>query len=363
MKPSFLDRFDRVTRGSGDGYRADCTMCGSSRALSFLPGDDRWILAGRRAGSGDVPTAHCGCRTRDVLAAVDLTFEDLRHDAEWIPTGNGQFRPRPTSALRTTTDPTPNGDGNGSRGGNTPAGQTSAPAPVQVEDGSEPLTCELRRLWRERKIEAVPVRCGELPGHATPAMRHVARDLELLFGLLLAEGVTRALIYATSEPVEAGIVTTRGGASYVLGRLEDEGVIVCIGEARKLGRPNGPKLFVPPGWRPADPAAFRRAQERRDGAALEKLVWIPGEASDGVPVPVGEPGAVPVEAKDVQARVPVDPLAEAPDEAGVRNAVPGGGGLRGPRASVGGAGDDVAAVAHGSDSHSASGRTERWADR
>jgi hypothetical protein len=117
------------------------------------------------------------------------------------------------------------------------------------------------------------VRLGKLRSNATDAMRAIAGDIELRLGLLLREGVTRALPYATSEAVRAGHVATKGGASYALQRLVDEGVIVCVGEMPKLGKGNGTKLFVPPGWRPADARAVELAGE--DGVA--DLVWIPDQ--------------------------------------------------------------------------------------
>lgn len=123
-----------------------------------------------------------------------------------------------------------------------------------------------------------PVRLGPLPARATPAMRSIAAEIELRLGLLLADGVTRALQYARSEAVNAGYVGTLRGASYVLHRLEAEGVIVCVGEMPKLGKGNGTRLFVPPGWHPAEPLAV--AIERAGQQGLADLVWVPDEPRD-----------------------------------------------------------------------------------
>jgi hypothetical protein len=136
-----------------------------------------------------------------------------------------------------------------------------------------PLVYELLGLWRAGKIKPVPVRLGRLPEHATEPMRLIADDIALRLGLLLAEGVTRALPYARSEAVRAGYIQTKGGASYALRRLVDEDVIRCVGEMPKLGKGNGTGLFVPPGWRPVDPLAVELAGEH----GLADLVWIPDQ--------------------------------------------------------------------------------------
>jgi hypothetical protein len=113
------------------------------------------------------------------------------------------------------------------------------------------------------------------------ATRAIAEDIRLRFGLLLAEGVTRALMYARSEAVEAGHVRDKQSASYHLRLLESRGVIRCIGEMPKRGKGNGTKLFVPLGWRPLDPQEFAVAVETRDSQRLADLVWIPDELSLG----------------------------------------------------------------------------------
>jgi hypothetical protein len=124
------------------------------------------------------------------------------------------------------------------------------------------------------------VRLGPLPDDATLAMRNLAEDIALRLGLLLAEGVTRALPYATSEAVRFGHVTAKSSASYLLHRLEDADVIRCVGEMPLRGKGNGTKLFVPPGWRPLDPKAYAVAVELGNRAAVADLVWVPDEPAD-----------------------------------------------------------------------------------
>jgi hypothetical protein len=138
---------------------------------------------------------------------------------------------------------------------------------------------ELLRLWRERKLTPEPVRLGPMPDHAPEPRRLIAEQLELLIGLRLREGITEALPYARSRAVQAGFVTTKRGASKALGWLHAVGVVRCIGEGPKFGKGNGTKLFVPPGWRPADPDALTLAQEHQDGQALSEIDWIPDDPS------------------------------------------------------------------------------------
>jgi hypothetical protein len=155
-----------------------------------------------------------------------------------------------------------------------PTRAVPAPEPEPGEvDAEEPHIHELLGLWHAGKIAPAPLMLGRMPDHATEPMRLIAEDIALRLGLLLREGITRALPYARSEAVKAGHVATLRGASYVLGRLHDENVIVCVGEMPKLGKGNGTKLFVPPSWRPADPRAVELAGE--DG--LEDLVWVPDQ--------------------------------------------------------------------------------------
>jgi hypothetical protein len=121
---------------------------------------------------------------------------------------------------------------------------------------------ELFRLYREGKIEPAPVAMGPLPPDADPAMREVAADLAIRFGLRLADGTVEPLPYATCEPIKAGIVATRGGASKVLHRLERAGVIWSPGSMPARGKPNGTRLFLP-GPKPSDPEPLSEYERRR----------------------------------------------------------------------------------------------------
>jgi hypothetical protein len=132
-------------------------------------------------------------------------------------------------------------------------------------------------LWAAGEIEPQRVRLGSMPPRPSESMLAIARDIEVRIGLLLAEGITRALPYATQEAVDAGFVRTKGGASYALTRLAQVGVIRCIGEMPPRGKGNGTKLFVPPRWLPDDPEVFAVAVESGDHQRLADLVWIPDE--------------------------------------------------------------------------------------
>lgn len=164
------------------------------------------------------------------------------------------------------------------------AGRGSGPEIVEGENRQGvrisrrvPLVRELLQLYGEGGIAPAPVQLGPLRDDATEPMRRIAADIELRLGLLLAEGVTRALPYATTEAIGAGFVRTKGGASYALRRLVDDGVIVCVGEMPKRGRGNGTKLYVPPGWRPVRSGAVELADDHR----LADLVWRPDEPGLG----------------------------------------------------------------------------------
>jgi hypothetical protein len=55
------------------------------------------------------------------------------------------------------------------------------------------------------------------------------------------------LMLATSVLVDEGIVTTKQGASYLLHRFEELGIIHCVGEMPKLGKGKGnaTRTFLP----------------------------------------------------------------------------------------------------------------------
>ena len=112
-------------------------------------------------------------------------------------------------------------------------------------------------------------------------MRAVAADIELRLGLLLHEGITRALPYARSEAVRAGLVTTPQGASYVLHKLEDAGVIMCVGVMPPSGGMRfGTRRSVPPGWVVEEPQRFALAVEIGDLRGAANFVLVPDEPDE-----------------------------------------------------------------------------------
>jgi hypothetical protein len=174
------------------------------------------------------------------------------------------------------------------------------------EERDEPQLRTLLRLHREGKIEPEPVAgLGPLPPGSPLAWRRAHDMLRVRFGLLLADGTAEPMMLATSELVAEGIVTTKPGASWLLHRFEDLGVIWCVDEMPKLGKGNGTRRFLP-GRKPAGP-------EPAGGWCVQAL--------DGVPGPVLQAGAVPVEAQNVVCGVTVEPPPEAVDEPGVAYAV------------------------------------------
>lgn len=150
----------------------------------------------------------------------------------------------------------------------------AGPGPGQ----EQPLVRQLLALYAAGEMAPATVRLGEMPATASEPMRLIAGDIRVRLGLLLAEGISLALPYATSEAVTAGYVRLKGSASYALGRLVDAGVIRAVGEMPKRGKGNGTKLFVPPGWHPTEPLAV--AVERGGQQGLADLVWVPDEPGD-----------------------------------------------------------------------------------
>jgi hypothetical protein len=185
-------------------------------------------------------------------------------------------------------------------------------------DESEPQIRELLRLYREQEIAPVPVELGPLAIDALPVDVEAAAMLQLRFGLRLADGTDDLMMCATSELVSEGIVPTKGGASRVLHRLEDTGVIWSPGSMEPLGKGNGTRLFLP-GPRPIGPWP-EGGWVDDEGKPRDPLARV-RSALDGVPRAVLERGAVPVEAQHVAAGVPFEPLPEAPNEARVGSAV------------------------------------------
>jgi hypothetical protein len=155
---------------------------------------------------------------------------------------------------------------------------------IQLPNNYEPSPRDKKPLMRQLlddhaagDLEPELVALGPLPVWASPQMRHIADDLRTRFGLLRREGVYRAVPYALSEAMRLDPVRSLSGASYALKQLCAEKVILHPGNLKPLGKRDGTKLYVPPCWWPADPAARAIFAEtgRHDQAA--DLVWVPAE--------------------------------------------------------------------------------------
>jgi hypothetical protein len=147
------------------------------------------------------------------------------------------------------------------------------------ESAREPQVRALLGLHAAGELEPVPVELGPMPPNATPAMRAIAADIALRIGLRLAEGDDRPLPYSRSEAVRAGFVRTEQGASYVLRRLTEAGVIQHVGNLPRRGRPRGTKLYAPPGWRfERGPVTIEAGHQYRR-ADLVGAVDQPGETA------------------------------------------------------------------------------------
>jgi hypothetical protein len=156
------------------------------------------------------------------------------------------------------------------------------------------------------KLSPTAVDAPRVPTPAPALARRIYEDLVLRMGLRLAKDEGRALPYATSEAVLAGHTTDKRHASRALRWLRDHGY-VWIDENAKCS--NGVRmrtLCYLPGPKPTAP-------EPPGGWRVQAL--------NGVPSPVLQAGAVPVEAEDVVRGVAVEPPREAVDEPGVAYAV------------------------------------------
>src|SRR5687767_10696605 len=109
---------------------------------------------------------------------------------------------------------------------------------------------QLLELHRQGRRDPEPIAdLGPLPKQPTRAERQLHRLLSLWFGLRLADGTTDPLMLAVREVVAEGIVDTPGGASKLLHRFEDLGIIWSPGAMDPLGKRDGTRTFLP-GRRP-----------------------------------------------------------------------------------------------------------------
>jgi hypothetical protein len=208
--------------------------------------------------------------------------------------------------------------------------------------GTDTQLATLLRLHREEGFHPEPIDgLGPLPPQPSRAKRQLHAFLALCFGLLLADGTDGAMMLACSVLVHEGIVTTKQGASYLLHEFELLGIIWSPGSKKPLGKGDGTRVFLP-GPHPDGPEP--------PGGWLEAGYRVLPRISDVSPDASLERSAVAIEAEDVERGVAVEPLTEAPDQAGVSAAVSGRaagrpvGSLDGVTAANGGAGGDLGHV-------------------
>jgi hypothetical protein len=109
---------------------------------------------------------------------------------------------------------------------------------------------ELRAAYHAGTLSPVLVEV-RIPAHFGPKLREISDDMELLYGLRLAEGETRSLPYPTTAPVAIGLARDKREASRHLRRLVNAGVWV---DAEPLSRfkaggqlLDGTKCYLPGG--------------------------------------------------------------------------------------------------------------------
>jgi hypothetical protein len=110
----------------------------------------------------------------------------------------------------------------------------------------------MRRLladYRAGILEPVDVQLGPMPEDASPLMRAIAEDIRTRIGLQLAVEDFRPLMYACSEPVNAGLCRYKEQASRAINRLVDAHVIEPDGSLPPRGKPDGTRLYRAPGER------------------------------------------------------------------------------------------------------------------
>jgi hypothetical protein len=125
----------------------------------------------------------------------------------------------------------------------------------ELEDSGVKQMRLLLLLYSTGDVE--PLTVPELPrlndaiGAATENDRRLYELLRVRFGLRMADtGMVMPLPLATSELVRERITITKGGASQLIHRFEDAGVIHYAGSLPPLGKGHGTRTFLPgpPSW-------------------------------------------------------------------------------------------------------------------
>jgi DNA-binding transcriptional ArsR family regulator len=206
VKPAFLERFERVTPAGEGKWRARCPHCGSDRGASFSEAEDRYLYH-----------PFCPCPPRDVLAVVELHFDDLLYESN-------ATRPRLSFP---------------SRGVSTSTGVVVDPSTVESRGEVE----ELLQRHSEGRIGALPhVQLPPLPDNATDPMRRVAAFFELVHGLRQWAGMDPEVMFS-SHWAAAKIGLPQRTVSRALGRLVDAGVLAPAGSRPGRNGRRGPRLF------------------------------------------------------------------------------------------------------------------------
>jgi hypothetical protein len=125
-------------------------------------------------------------------------------------------------------------------------------------------------------------------------------------------------MYAQSEALKTGAVTTPRGAGYVLKQLCGAGVIRWVGEM-PMRAAYGTRLYVPPDWWPTDLEARAVVVETGWHDRAADLVWVPDQPNvvGRAVEPGGEGGSQPLVVDDVGTlHVPIVP----PGSAGIGGA-------------------------------------------
>jgi len=115
------------------------------------------------------------------------------------------------------------------------------------DDDDGPDMYRLEEAYERGQLVPVPVALGAMPPGAGRVMRRIAEHMRLRMGLRLAVGDSRALPYAVSQAVTAGLAKDAATASRAIRALVRAGVFEYVGSLKPLrpGR-DGTKLFAPP---------------------------------------------------------------------------------------------------------------------
>lgn len=213
--PGFLERFERVTPAGIGKWRTRCPHCGSDRGLSFGEGDDKYLLH-----------PFCGCRPRDVLATVELRFDDLRYEST---AARGSFLIRPFQGGYTSPGVAVNRLPSIHRGN---------------EHGSESEVDQLLRMVAAGQLDTPnATELPPLPDNATDTMRRVAEFFQLVHAVRGWAGMEPEVMFASTW-VANNIGMPQPTVWRALRWLEAAGVLKAAGSLPGRNGRRGPRLYV-----------------------------------------------------------------------------------------------------------------------